>query len=190
MIETSTDQFDRNVRHTHVIVTASTSSFQEYSSSTATTITIEDKVIFPVAKSTATHFAEAKKRKAAGHNRITISKAETAPRPPPKVPEEVAVFLSKVASLANTAADEALFEVFDVFDRWFTSNKFRTCDEALATVVLDGLPDELIIGFLSASLPAKSDLLNRGSFSRRAVAVFRRRKVHPNLIKEYMGGLE
>lgn len=63
--------------------------------------------------------------------------------------------------------DEALDLLFDKVDRWLTKSQFDTVDEFISMVDVEKLSEDLLIGVLSITFPARSKLPARTSYMKR-----------------------
>jgi hypothetical protein len=64
----------------------------------------------------------------------------------------------------DKAIGGALDELFDSFDTLFLDGRFDKADQRLASVAVESVSTTMLIGFLTATLPAKSKLKKRAAF--------------------------
>jgi hypothetical protein len=65
---------------------------------------------------------------------------------------------------ADRAMGDALDELLDSFDTLFFEGRFDKADEMLEAVAVRSVSTTMLIGFLTATLPAKSKLRKRAAF--------------------------
>lgn len=110
--------------------------------------------------------------------------------PCPASSPEVVALLNTVIEASRTSASESLFIVFDTLDAWMTEGKFSLCDEALRAAPLELLPNEVALGFLTITIPAKDKLEARVPLTERLTELYRSRSLDERKIAELLAGLE
>lgn len=65
--------------------------------------------------------------------------------------------------------------IYDYIDRLFRDGEFEYCDSLLKSVIVENLDSDLIMGYLTATLPAKGKLPSRKDFLKRAKMEIKKR---------------
>jgi hypothetical protein len=85
-------------------------------------------------------------------------------------------FLDRARRLGNVGqTDAALDIIFDQIDELLLSRDFARVDELLSTTLANDLSADLLLGILTATLPAKSHLVQRTTFYEQVEAALRER---------------
>jgi hypothetical protein len=101
---------------------------------------------------------------------------------------DVIAFLKGI--LAESTPRRALIHLYDGMDQWMSAGLFEACDEALRVAPLERFSNELVVGFLAASLPARQYLRHRPALVCRARELFEKRNLNQPVITELLDGLE
>ncbi|MCB9566636.1 MAG: hypothetical protein H6710_05385 [Myxococcales bacterium] len=64
----------------------------------------------------------------------------------------------------RSGIDAALDYLFDRVDRWLCAESYSLCDEAIEGVDPRAFPEEILVGLLSITFPAKKSLASRMAF--------------------------
>ena len=74
-----------------------------------------------------------------------------------------------------TSIDEALDRVYDEIDAKFVAGQFEDVNRFLLMLRVQDVHTDILLGILTATLPAKSKLASRDAFMARTEAVIRER---------------
>lgn len=93
-----------------------------------------------------------------------------------KVEARSELFFAGLAQLDRRGnVDAALDYLYDQVDAAFKEGRFSDIDELLKIVPVENYSADLLLGFLTATLPARSRLRARGEFFKRAETIIRER---------------
>jgi hypothetical protein len=66
----------------------------------------------------------------------------------------------------DASIQSALDQLYDHFDALFHSRSYEKVDEILQSLIVESMSTTMLIGYLTATLPAKSKLSHRAAFFR------------------------
>lgn len=101
--------------------------------------------------------------------------------------KDVTDFLKSI--VAQTLPRRTLTIIYDRMDRWMSDGIFEACDAALRGAPLDRLSNEVVVGLLASTLPARPRLRSRAALVSRARSLFDRRGLPVSVIDELLDGL-
>ena len=83
-----------------------------------------------------------------------------------------------------TELEKILDAIYDGVDSMFKSGKFKECDDLLRSLNVDTISTDVLLGYLTSTLPAKSKLPYRPEFYKKVEETIRQRKEYePDLLR-------
>lgn len=77
--------------------------------------------------------------------------------------------------MTGKSIDEQLDDIFDQCNSLFDQSKFEECDRILSKVPIEETGTDLLLGYLTATLPARRSLPYRPEFYRKTEEIIRKR---------------